>query len=437
MATTRSAAMALPQPTGPDVVAWSGTQSAEPASPSVADLSKRFLTPDDRSWTDDGAGTWVIGHATGLTYAWVPGTRRIALRNQGRSDVAVLSMPRLTGTAGSSFTYLPSGSSEVLPDAEFHLLQSDRVDGRPVMIGQIAMNDGQPEFVLDGPDSGELDWSEVDPRGDYWKPGDADFATSTAPEFVFLEPLGRSVFHTVTNGEVAVHNRGDGPIAVLTIGTHGPLDMVEVGPGESAPVPAGDAVCYVQASRVDGAPALLGALWICGGVVMPSELPLPTQRDFLDFRYLTPSSPDNDSPYVQQIYLDAREENISYQFRSGASTMTVRNGSSSWIAVSHHVDGEPRLTEVMPGTAVALPVDANADRGQVFSVVGERVEAREGRPVSVAADGTLRPGRRPERGIPTNYGSVVIMLGSVVYSALPKKNLYLAWSDRWRRRRSA
>lgn len=438
MATTRSRATALAHPTEPNVVEWTGPRIGDVVEESGrADLAERFLTPDDNQWTNDGAGNWITGHVDGLTYTRIPGTRRLALHNHSRRDIAVLSMPRRSGTAGTVFTYLPGGSSEMLPDATFHLLQSDRLDGRPVMIGQIAMIGNEPAFILDGPEPGDVDWSRVDPDDVFWKPGDADFGTSEPPAFTFAEPLGHSVFYTVSSGEVAVHNRGDDRIAVLTIGAAGPLDLVEVDAGDSAPIPAGDVVCYVQAPRTDGEPTLLGVLWIEGGVVMPSALPLPTHRDFLENRYLTPSSPDSESPYAQQIYLDARQENISYQFRAGASTITIRNGSSSWIAVSHLLDGEPQMTEVMPGTAVVLPVRADADRGQVYSVVGARVDGRPGRPVSIAADGSLRPGRRPEAGIATNYGSVVIMLGSVVYSALPKKNLYLAWSDRWRRRRSA
>ncbi|AZG45725.1 hypothetical protein [Gordonia insulae] len=396
----------------------------------------RFLTPDDADWTNDGAATWTAGHISGLTYSHLAGSDHLVLHNRGSRDLGVLSTPELPGTDGTEFTHLPAGSSMDLPAAEFHILQAERSEGRPVLVGQIVEGrdpqTDEPQFMLDGPGPGEVDWSDRDPDDLFWKPGDIDFGVPVAPSFVFADPMAHGVHHTRIDGEVAVHNRGDGPIAVLTVGADGPLDLVVADPGESVPVPPGDAVCYVQAPRTDDSPTLLGVMWFSAGESMPTVLPVPTRRDHLDHHYLTPWSADWDCGYPDQIHLDAEAAGVTYQYRAGAETMTIRNTGDDAIAVLYNREHERAVAEVAPHSRMTFPVCADADTGQVFSVVGERVDSLPGRSATFSTSGAVIPGTSGKPGTATNYGSVVIMLGTVVYSAIPKKNLYLAWSDRRR-----
>ncbi|MDJ0454492.1 MULTISPECIES: hypothetical protein [Gordonia] len=62
-------------------------------------------------------------------------------------------------------------------------------------------------------------------------------------------------------------------------------------------------------------------------------------------------------------------------------------------------------------------------------MVGLRLDGSPGRAPYVSASGTVHPGWAGRPGAATAYGSVVIMVGSLMYSALPKRNLYLAFSD--------
>ncbi|WAC54204.1 hypothetical protein [Gordonia sp. SL306] len=404
------------------------------------EVRARFLTPDDADWTNDGAATWTSGHVSGLTYSHTSGSDQLVLHNRGAHDLGVLSTPELPGTDGTVFTHLPGGTSVDLPVAESHILQTARVGDRPVLVGQIVAGrdpeSAEPLFMLDGPAPDEVDWAVLDPDDVYWKPGDVDFGAPTAPQFVFADPFAHGVHHTRIDGEVALHNHGDSEVAVLTVGADGPLDLVVARPGESVPIPPGDAVCYVQAPRTDCSPTLLGVMWLRSGELMPSVLPIPSRRDHLDYHYLTPWSADWDCGYPQQIHLDAEASGVTYQYRTGADRMTIRNTGDEPIAVIYNRAGERVVAEVAAGTRMTFPVCADADTGQVFSVVGERVDSRPGRSASFASSGAVIPGTSGTPGTATNFGSVVIMLGTVVYSAVPKKNLYLAWSDRrrWLRR---
>ncbi|GAB88425.1 hypothetical protein GORHZ_021_00020 [Gordonia rhizosphera NBRC 16068] len=398
-------------------------------------IAERFLTPDDAEWTNDGATGWLPGHVSGLSYSLAPGSGRLVLHNRGARDLGVLSTPHLPGTDDTAFTHVPTGGSADLPDAEFHILQTARRDGRPVLVGQITVADGaEPQFVLDGPVPGEVDWGSLDPQGEFWKPGDVDFGTPGGPSFVFADPMAHGVHQTRVDGEIAIHNRGDERIAVLTLAADGPRDLVIAEPGESVPLAPGDAVSYIQAARTDSCPTILGVLWFVGGEQKPTPLPVPSRRDHLDHHYLTPWSADWDSGYSDQIHLDAEVSGVTYQYRAGADTVTIRNTGDDPIAVVYTRDDERVVAEIGPRTRRTLPVRADASTGQVFSVVGRRVDSEPGR-AAVYSAGRLIPGTSGKPGTATNYGSVVIMLGVVVYSAIPKKNLYLAWSDRRRRLR--
>ncbi|MEE3849414.1 hypothetical protein VZC37_03680 [Gordonia sp. LSe1-13] len=422
----------LDEPTAHDT----RSPAAREVAPHVEDeVRARFLTPDDPDWTNDGAVNCVTGHVSGLTYSSGPGADHIVLHNGSADDLGVLSVPELPDTAGAVFTYLPAGASVDLPTAEFHALQTERVAGRPVLVGQIvesASGENEPEFTLDGPAAGEVDWDERDPDARFWRPGDVDFGVPQTPAFVFADPMAHGVHQTRVGGEVAIHNRGDGPIAVLTVGADGPRDLVVAEPGHSVPVPPGDQVCYVQAPRTDCCPTLLGVLWFVDGEAMPTSLPIPDRRDHLDHHYLTPWSADWDCGYPEQVHLDAEADGVTYQYRTGADTMTIRNTGDAAIAVIYNRGEDRAVAEIAPHGKRTFPVCADADTGQVFSVVGERVDSRPGRAATLDSAGVVIPGSSGQPGTPTNYGSVVIMLGTVVYSAIPKKNLYLAWSDRRR-----
>ncbi|MFW0796635.1 hypothetical protein AAFP30_22715 [Gordonia sp. CPCC 205515] len=419
----------------PVVPRWTGPTIDSAAEPLDAQILARFLSPDDHDWTNDGAATWIAGHVSGLTYSIDGPTKRLVLHNRGAADLAVLSTPRMTGTDGSVFTYLPTATSVMLPTAQSHILQSERRDGRPVLVGQILDGD-LPQFLLDGPDVGDLDWDDIDSDGVYWTPGDHDFGSRIAPEFRFVDPLTHGVHYSHVAGETVIHNHGDSPIAMATVTAAGPADFLIAEPGESIPVPAGDAVHYLQLPRTDGDPTLLGVLWCAGGEVMPSALPVPSRRDYLDNRYLTPWSVDWDCGYAQQVHLDPELAGVTYQYRTGADTMTIRNSGYEPIAVVYQRGAEHQVEEIAPYSRVTLPVCASADTGQVYSLVGRRVDGQPGRGAGITSSGMLLPGTPARAGTATNYGSVVVMLGTVVYSAIPRKNLYLAWSDRrkWLRR---
>ncbi|GAC48054.1 hypothetical protein [Gordonia aichiensis] len=116
----------------------------------------RYLTPDDAEWTNDGPTNWIIGRVERLGYSrfGAAGSMigHLVLHNGGDDDLAVLSTPDVSGTGGALFTFLPSGASRILPDTGFHIVQGERHDGRPVLVGEI-VDDGPlgPRFFFDGP----------------------------------------------------------------------------------------------------------------------------------------------------------------------------------------------------------------------------------------------------------------------------------------------
>ncbi|MDL9936504.1 hypothetical protein QSJ18_07095 [Gordonia sp. ABSL1-1] len=406
---------------------------------------EQFLLPGDREWTDDGASRWIRGNVHGLTYSG-SGTGRLTLLNRGDADLGVLSVPRMPDTRGSEFSFIAAGAAVTVPEASYHILQTPRVGGRPVLVGEIRVDD-DVHFTVDAPTAGSVDMAGIDPDDDFWKPGDPDFGCADdeqIPDLDFADPHAAGIYHTVADGTATVHNRGDESVGVLTLGVDGPLDLVVIGPGESAPLPPVDLLCYVQRPRAAGRPVIFGALWMRGGRAMPTTLPIPNRREFLDQRYLTPWSADYTGGYTRSDHLDADDAGVSFQYRTGASTLTVRNSGDSWVAVSRspardeqrggHEDGG-NLTELPPGTKATFALDATAATGQVFSILGPRTGGSPGRPPYMSASGTIHPGWPGRPGLATRYGSIVVMLGSVVYTAVPKRNLYLAWSDRRRARR--
>lgn len=278
------------------------------------------------------------------------------------------------------------------------------------------------------------DFEDIDPGGRYWRPGHADFGSRRTPDFTFGDPHAAGIFHSVDDGAATIHNRGDEVVALLTLGTEVPLGLEILAPGTSAQLPAVDLLCYVQGARVHGSPRMFGVVWMSDGRSMPSTLPVPTRREFLDQHYLTPWSADWNGGYTHQDHRDADADGLSFQYRTGGSSITMRNTGTEWMAVLHK-DGHTRsVTELAPGSQVSFPVSVTANTGQVFSVVGRREGGSPGRAPYRSASGTIHPGWPGRPGTATHYGSVVIMLGTVVYSALPKRNLYLAWSDRRRLR---
>lgn len=122
----------------------------------TAAVRRRYLTADDPEWTNDGPTNWIIGTVENLGYSrlGIAGatTGHLVLLNEGLADLAILSTSGLCGTDGALFTYLPSGSSRILPDSEFHILQGERRGGRPVLVGEI-IDDGPLalQFFFDGP----------------------------------------------------------------------------------------------------------------------------------------------------------------------------------------------------------------------------------------------------------------------------------------------
>ncbi|MGV9823923.1 MULTISPECIES: hypothetical protein [unclassified Gordonia (in: high G+C Gram-positive bacteria)] len=122
----------------------------------AAVIRSRFLAPGDREWTNDGAANWVIGHVCGLAYSRLGAhdgdTGHLVLHNDSDSDLAVLSVPGTAGTEGTRFTYVPRGSARILPETELHIVQAERLNGHPVLIGEIIDDDPLPvQFLFDGP----------------------------------------------------------------------------------------------------------------------------------------------------------------------------------------------------------------------------------------------------------------------------------------------
>ena len=122
----------------------------------TAAVRRRYLTADDPEWTNDGPTNWIIGRVERLGYSrfGAAGSMigHLVLHNGGDDDLAVLSTPDVSGTGGALFTFLPSGASRILPDTEFHIVQGERCDGRPVLVGEIVDDaPGGPQFFFDGP----------------------------------------------------------------------------------------------------------------------------------------------------------------------------------------------------------------------------------------------------------------------------------------------
>ncbi len=122
----------------------------------AAAVRRRYLTTDDPEWTNDGPTNWIVGTVENLAYSRLgiagSAASHLVLHNDGLADLAILSTPGVFGAADALFTYLPSGSSRILPDSEFHILQGERLGGRPVLMGEI-IDDGPLalQFFFDGP----------------------------------------------------------------------------------------------------------------------------------------------------------------------------------------------------------------------------------------------------------------------------------------------
>ena len=287
-------------------------------------------------------------------------------------------------------------------------------------VGEATLDRDQPEVV--------------DER--YWGPGDPDFGTAVAPRFEFADPHAAGLFHTTggsgDSGErVTIANRGEHDAAVVILLADGRTQGEIAAPGSEVLLPEGDSLTYVQAPRTaDGRPVLYGAVWVRDGRVMPVTLPIPTRHEFLDHRYLTPWSAEwNGGVSGRQIH-DAAAAGLSYQYRTGGSTLVVRNSGREWIGVVHRSGTDVTFVECPPGDRVAFDLSPHSARAEVFSVVGRRVGGAAGHGPYMSRSGTVHPGWPGRPGEATTYGSVVVMLGSPVYSALPKRNLYMAFSDR-------
>ncbi|WLP89489.1 hypothetical protein [Gordonia sp. NB41Y] len=228
-------------------------------------VADRFLTPGDPEWTDDGAATWLTGHAGGLTYTCTPGRAdsRLTLHNRGCGDLAVLSLPGFTGTTGTRFTHLPSGSSAALPDSEFHILQGERLDGRPVLVGQIVDDpvraDEDPIVLVHPPRPEAVDWSQMPGADEFWTPGTAP-RPGRDDHRLCLADVG--VHYTDVGGMVVVHNDGCARVAVLMTGIGGAFDLVVARPGERIPIPPGPGLHYVQAARHRRRPVVVDVLQV-------------------------------------------------------------------------------------------------------------------------------------------------------------------------------
>ncbi|MEY1674050.1 hypothetical protein AB4Z55_07690 [Gordonia sp. ABKF26] len=270
----------------------------------------------------------------------------------------------------------------------------------------------------------------------YWGPGDPDFGTAVAPRFEFADPHAAGLFHAKGRsgdfGErVTIGNRGERDAAVVVLLADGRTYLDILIPGSEAPLPEGDSLTYVQAPRTaDGRPVLYGAVWVRDGRVMPVTLPIPTRHEFLDHLYLTPWSPEWNGGVSGRQILDAAAAGISYQYRTGGSTFLVRNSGRDWIGVVHRSGADLTFVECPPGGRVGFDLSPHSARAEVFSVVGRRIGGTAGHGPYMSRSGTVHPGWAGRPGEATAYGSVVVMLGSPVYSALPKRNLYMAFSDR-------
>ncbi|WP_223204915.1 hypothetical protein [Gordonia jinghuaiqii] len=266
----------------------------------------------------------------------------------------------------------------------------------------------------------------------YWAPGDPDFGAAVPPRFGFADPHAAGLFHG-TDDRVRLTNRGASVAAATTLRTDGSAELHVLEPGTVLVLPDEDSLTYVQAPRAaDGRPVLYGAIWVSSGRVMPVTVPIPTRREFLDQRYLTPWSSDWNGGFADRQLRDAAADGVSFQYRTGGSTFTVHNAGSRWIAVVHRSGTEYSVAECGPGERADFEVSPHAARTEVFSVVGQRVGGSPGRGPYMSASGTVHPGWAGRPGTATAYGSVVVMLGSLVYNALPKRNLYLAFSRRRR-----
>ncbi|MCR8895779.1 hypothetical protein NWF34_02300 [Gordonia sp. GONU] len=299
------------------------------------------------------------------------------------------------------------------------------------MVTTNAVREDPIEPGLDGPDTNEAADRDSHWEDGYWGPGDTDFGTATPPRFAFADPHAAGLFHA--EGEhVTIHNRGgDSAAAVLFL--DGRVELRPLGPGEAITLPGEDSFTYVQAPRrADGRPVIYGGVWVHQGRAMPVTIPIPSEREFLAQRYLTPWSADWVGGLAGCRLRDPAEDHISYQYRSGGTTFTVRNAGDAWIAVVHRTGTEYSVVECGPHERVDFPVSPHSACSDVFSVVGLRLDGSPGRGPYMSASGTVHPGWAGRPGVATAYGSVVIMLGALVYSALPKRNLYLAFSDRRR-----
>lgn len=224
----------------------------------------RFLTPDDCEWTDDGAATWLTGRTGGLTYSFTDPANRdthLVLHNRGGHDLAVLSMPGFAGTADTRFSLLPSGSSVALPDVEFHIVQGERRDGRPVLVGQI-VDDDEPVVLLHAPRPGDVEWSQMSGVDGFWTPSSPPPGGPMRDDDERLTGADFGVECADSWESMVVHNHGTYRIAVLMTGLGGAYDLVVAMPGESVPIPPGPGIHYVQVARRSGHPVVVEVLRI-------------------------------------------------------------------------------------------------------------------------------------------------------------------------------
>ncbi|MFE0751212.1 hypothetical protein [Gordonia sp. NPDC058843] len=273
----------------------------------------------------------------------------------------------------------------------------------------------------------------------YWGPTDPDFGAAVPPRFAFADPHAAGLFHAVgssavdgvDDSRITLHNRGAQEVAAVIIRVDG-ASHVEIMPaGSEVVLPESDSLTYVQAPRTgDGRPVLFGAVWVRDGRVVPVTMPIPTLREFLDQRYLTPWSAEWNGGVSGRQVLDAAADGVSYQYRTGGASFIVRNSGRDWVGVVHRSGTDLTFVECPPGDRVVFELSPHSARAEVFSVVGRRVGGTSGRGPYMSPSGTVHPGWSGRPGEATAYGSVVVMLGSPVYSALPRRNLYMAFSDR-------
>lgn len=202
------------------------------------------------------------------------------------------------------------------------------------MVTTNAVREDPIEPGLDGPDTNEAAARDSHWQDGYWGPGDTDFGTATPPRFAFADPHPAGLFHA-DDEHVTIHNRGDGSAAAL-IFFDGRVELRRLGPGETITLSDEDSFTYVQAPRrADGRPVIYGGVWVHRGRAMPVTIPIPSEREFLDQRYLTPWSADWVSGLAGCRLRDPVEDRMTYQLRSGGTTFTVRKratpGSRSFI----------------------------------------------------------------------------------------------------------